>query len=212
MSSVRVAADVGGTFTDIFVMNEASVDIMVHKVPSTPADPGAAIVDGLESMGIPFSEIKMFSHGTTVGTNALITRSFPRAALITTRGFRDVLEIRDTTKTELWDAYWDMPLPYIPRRDRFELDERVTSDGAILTPLDESQVVELARIIRRREIKTIAVCLYNSYMEGAHERRVRDILLRREKNRFMKEEWPVLRSRLKRLGIGIRTLAETFDE
>lgn len=176
MNSVRVAVDVGGTFTDIFVMDEASGRIDVHKVPSTPSDPGAAIVDGLAGTGIPFSAIKLFSHGTTVGTNALITRNFPKAALITTKGFRDVLEIRDSTKTELWDAYWDMPAPYIKRRDRFEVDERISATGDVTEPLNEAQVVELARILRRRDIRTIAVCLINSYVNDAHERRIRDIL------------------------------------
>ncbi len=178
MGSVRVAVDVGGTFTDIFVMDEAGGRIDVHKVPSTPADPGLAIVEGLRGIDVPFSEIKLFSHGTTVGTNALITRSFPRAALITTRGFRDVLEIRDSTRTELWDAYWDMPPPYIPRRDRFEIDERLASDGAELEPVDAAQVADIARILKRRGISTVAVCLINSYVDGAHERQVRDILAR----------------------------------
>lgn len=175
MNSVRVAVDVGGTFTDLFVMDEESGRIDIHKVPSTPADPGAAIVAGLIGTGLAFSSIKLFSHGTTVGTNALITRSFPKAALITTRGFRDVLEIRDSTKTELWDAYWDMPAPYIKRRDRFEVDERIDATGRITEPLDEAQVVDLARILRRREIRTIAVCLINSYVNAAHERRIKEI-------------------------------------
>lgn len=176
MSSVRVAVDVGGTFTDIFLMNDDDGTINVHKVPSTPSDPGLAIIDGLRSSGVPFSRIKHFSHGTTVGTNALITREFPRAALITTKGFRDVLEIRDSTKTELWDAYWDMPAPYIKRRDRFELDERVDAKGQVITPLNREELVEIARILRRREIATVAVCLINSYLNPDHEHEVRDVL------------------------------------
>ena len=176
MKSVRVAVDVGGTFTDIFVMDEVSGKIDVHKVPSTPDDPGVAIVNGLEGIGIPFSDIKLFSHGTTVGTNALITRNFPRAALVTTRGFRDVLEIRDSTKTELWDAYWDMPAPYIKRRDRFEVDERVDAAGQVLKSLDAAEVREIARILKRRGITTVAVCFINSYTNPEHERQARDIL------------------------------------
>ena len=83
--------------------------------------------------------VRLFSHGMTIGTNALITRNFPRAALITTRGFRHVLEHSRITKTELWDAYWDMPPPYIRRRDRFEVTERMDYRGEVTTPLDDTK-------------------------------------------------------------------------
>jgi len=176
MKSHRIAIDVGGTFTDVFVLDERTGEIAIHKVPSTPDDPSEGIVSGLLKTGVALDRVRLFSHGTTVGTNALITRNFPRAALITTEGFRDVLEIRDSSKIELWDAYWDMPPPYIRRRDRFEVRERIDYRGEVTTPLDEDQVIDVARILGRRKIETVAVCLFNAYANGAHERRIRDLL------------------------------------
>ncbi|NLA64988.1 MAG: hydantoinase/oxoprolinase family protein, partial [Leucobacter sp.] len=120
MTSVRVAVDVGGTFTDVCIFDDETQQMRVTKVPSTPHDPMIAVMNGVERGEIDLSNVKLFSHGTTVATNALITRNFPAAALVTTRGFRDVLEIRDGTKDDLWDAYADVSQPYIRRRDRFE--------------------------------------------------------------------------------------------
>ena len=176
MKSHRIAVDVGGTFTDVFVLDERTGEIDIRKVPSTPDDPSEGIISGLLKTGVALDRVRLFSHGTTVGTNALITRTFPRAALITTDGFRDVLEIRNFTKIELWDAYWDMPPPYIRRRDRFEVRERINWRGEVTTPLDEDQVLNVARILGRRKVETVAVCLFNAYANGVHERRVKDIL------------------------------------
>ena len=176
MAGYRVAVDVGGTFTDVFVVDEQSGAIKIAKVPSTPNNPADGIIKGVEQSGVPVPLITLFSHGTTVGTNALITRNFPRVALITTKGFRDVLEIRRGTKQYLWDAYADVAPPYIRRRDRFEVDERIDSDGREVTPLNEAACEEVARIIRRRGIQSVAVCFINAYVDGRHECRVREIL------------------------------------
>ncbi|MGH7076327.1 MAG: hydantoinase/oxoprolinase family protein [Stellaceae bacterium] len=176
MKSHRFAVDIGGTFTDIFIIDEHTGEIDIRKVPSIPEDPSESILSGLDKAGVAPNRIRLFSHGTTVGTNALITRTFPKAALVTTKGFRDVLEIRDSTKTELWDAYWDMPPPYIRRRDRFEVNERIDYRGDVVTPLDEDEVREVARILRRREVATVAVCLFNAYANGVHERHIKEIL------------------------------------
>jgi N-methylhydantoinase A len=172
MNQFRISADVGGTFTDIFVMNETTGEVRIDKVPSTPSDPSIAIVKGIMQAGVPFEQLRFFSHGTTVGTNALITRSFPNAALVTTKGFRDILEIRDSTKSHLWDTYLDMPTAYIRRRDRFELAERVAFDGSVVEALNEAEVRELARVLRRRQVQTIAVCLMHSYANPEHENQV----------------------------------------
>ncbi|RQM35378.1 hydantoinase/oxoprolinase family protein [Rhodococcus ruber] len=173
---LRVAVDVGGTFTDVCIFDESASTTRIAKVPSTPDDPMRAVVDGVRTAGIDLTEVTLFSHGTTVATNALITRNFPPAALVTTRGFRDVLEIRDGTKDELWDTYVDVGTPYIRRRDRYEVTERIDYAGEVVTPLDETEVREIARILRRKDIKTVAVCLINSYVNSAHEQRVRALL------------------------------------
>ncbi|WP_442972517.1 hydantoinase/oxoprolinase family protein [Rhodococcus sp. JS3073] len=174
--NLRVAVDVGGTFTDVCIFDSRASTTRVAKVPSTPHDPMEAVVEGVRSAGIDLADVALFSHGTTVATNALITRNFPQAALVTTRGFRDVLEIRDGTKDELWDAYSDVGTPYIRRRDRYEVTERIDYAGEIITPLDEAGAREVARLLRRKQIQTVAICFLNSYVNSAHELRMREIL------------------------------------
>lgn len=176
MSNVRVAVDVGGTFTDVCIFDEDSQRMRVTKVPSTPADPMLAILNGVERAEINLEDVTLFSHGTTVATNALITRNFPAAAMVTTRGFRDVIEIRDGTKDDLWDAYNDVSGPYIRRRDRFEVTERIDFAGNVVTPLDEAEARRLAGKLRKRGVATVAVCFINSYANPEHEIRMRRIL------------------------------------
>jgi N-methylhydantoinase A len=168
---LHLAVDVGGTFTDICLFDDEEGSTHVGKVSST-RDPIDAVFDGIEDIGVALCEISLFSHGTTVATNALITRSFPRAAMITTKGFRDVIEIRRGSKQDLWDAYKDVAPPYIQRRDRFEVTERIDYAGKELEPVDEDEVRRLARLIRRRGIETVAVCLVNAHVNPDHERRV----------------------------------------
>jgi N-methylhydantoinase A len=172
---LHLAVDVRGTFTDICVFDDESGSTRVGKVSST-RDPIDAVFEGVEEVGVALDEIGLFSHGTTVATNALITRSFPRAAMITTKGFKDVIEIRRGTKQDLWDAYKDAAPPYIRRRDRFEVTERVDYAGKELEPVDEDEVRHLAHLIRRRGIETVAVCLVNAHVNPEHETRVKEIL------------------------------------
>src|SRR5215471_12486394 len=162
MGKVRVAVDVGGTFTDICVLDEDGGSIDVGKVPST-ADPIEAVVSGVVGAGVDLRDVVVFSHGTTVATNALITRNLPPAAMVTTRDFRDVIEIRRGTKDDLWDAYRDVAPPYIRRRDRFEITERIDHAGEVVTPLDEDEARQVAGVLRRRGVQTIAVCFVNAY-------------------------------------------------
>ena len=175
MISTRVAADVGGTFTDICVLDERSGTVRVAKVPSTP-DPMEGVLTGIDEAGIDLSEVVLFSHATTVATNALITRRFPPAGMVTTAGFRDIIEIRRGTKDDLWDAYRDVAPPYIRRRDRLEVRERVDYAGRILEPLDENDARRAAGTLRRRGVSTVAVCFINSYANPANERRMKEIL------------------------------------
>ncbi|WFS26648.1 hydantoinase/oxoprolinase family protein [Rhizobium rhododendri] len=176
MAKTRVAVDVGGTFTDICIMDEETGAIRIEKTASTPDDPMQAIMNGIEQGGIELSEVTMFSHGTTVATNALITRRLPRTAMVCTEGFRDVVEIRRANKEDLWDTYKDVAKPYIPRRDRLTVGERVDAEGTVLEALNEDDAHRVAAILKRRGIKSIAVCFMNSYVNGANERRMRDIL------------------------------------
>ncbi|GFO81048.1 MAG: hypothetical protein A49_06750 [Methyloceanibacter sp.] len=112
--SVRVACDVGGTFTDVCVLNEDSGEIHVAKTPTT-VDPIDGVLNGIDAADVALNDIALFSHGTTLATNALITRRFPPALMVTTKGFRDVIEIRRGTRDDLWDTYKEMAPPYLAR-------------------------------------------------------------------------------------------------
>ena len=175
MAEDIVAVDVGGTFTDICVLRRDTGELRVAKVPST-ANPIDGVMTGVKRAGIDLSEVALFSHGTTVATNALITRTYPTAAMVTTNGFRDVIEIRRGTKEDLWDAYKDVPPPPIRRRHRFEVAERVDYAGNVLEPLDEEGAREVARLLKRHGVEAVAVCFINSYANPANEQRMRDIL------------------------------------
>ena len=135
MQNLRIAVDVGGTFTDMCIMDETTGLIRIEKTSST-SDPIEGIMTGVAKAGIDLADVALFSHGTTVATNALITRRLPRTALVSTKGFRDVIEIRRANKEDLWDAYKDVVKPYIPRRDRLTVPERVDASGAVIETLD----------------------------------------------------------------------------
>src|SRR4051812_35027026 len=158
----RVAVDVGGTFTDVFVVDDDGENARVVKVPSTP-DPIEGVLAGLLEAGIALSGVSFFSHGTTVATNALLTRALPKTAMITTAGFRDVIEIRRGTRDDLWDAYKDVAPPYIRRRDRLEVSERVDFEGRVLELLDEDEARAVAAKLARKGVETVAVCFINAY-------------------------------------------------
>ncbi len=194
MSNYRVAVDVGGTFTDVFVLDEDTADVNVAKVPSTPHDPMEAIMSGVSAANVDLENVTLFSHGTTVATNALITRRFPPVAMVTTRGFRDVLEIRRGTRDDLWDAYNDVAPAIIPRRDRLEVAERIDYEGRVLQELDEAEARKVAGRLRARGVETVAVCFINAYANPANENRMREIL---------EEELP---------GVSISTSSEILPE
>jgi hypothetical protein len=140
----RSGVDIGGTFTDVIDFDEETGKIEIEKTPSTPNNPAKGVINGLTKAGTDIADLDFFSHGSTVGTNALIERELPRIGLITTEGFRDVHEIRDSTKDDLWDAYEDVADPYVQRRDRLEVPERIDVNGEVVKPLDEALLLEMA--------------------------------------------------------------------
>src|ERR1700716_4319491 len=137
VQNLRVAVDVGVSFTDICIMDEATGLIRIEKTSST-RDPIDGIMGGVSKAGIDLSKVALFSHGTADASNPLTTRRLPRTAVVTTKGFRDVIEIRRANKEDLWDTYKDVVKPYVPRRDRLTVLERVDAQGAIVMPLDEA--------------------------------------------------------------------------
>ncbi len=173
-SRVRLAIDVGGTFTDIFVLDSNGKQT-VAKVPSTP-NPIDAIMNGAAAANVEWRDVELFTHGTTTATNALITRNFKPAAMVTTKGFRDVLEIGRATREDPWDAYKEGSPPYVRRRDRFAVTERINYRGEVIEPFNEDEAREVARILKKRGVSAVAVCFINAYINGAHERRMADIL------------------------------------
>jgi N-methylhydantoinase A len=174
--NLRVAVDIGGTFTDICILDQESGLIRIAKTAST-ADPIDGVMSGLAEANVDLSEVVLFSHGTTIATNALITRRLPRTAMVCTKGFRDVIEIRRANKEDLWDVYKDVAKPYVPRRDRLVVTERVDAAGVVATALDEDEAREVARILKKRGVAAVAVCFMNSFMNGANERRMKAILV-----------------------------------
>jgi N-methylhydantoinase A len=171
-----VGCDTGGTFTDVFAVSDSG-ESRVAKVPSTPPRFDLGVVEGMRELGIDPAEVRTLFHGTTVTTNAVITKTGARSALVTTRGFRDILEIRRANREELYDILWDPPDPLVRRRHRLEVVERVDYAGTVVVPLDEDSVRDVAGKLRARDIESVAVCLINAHMNPDHERRVRDILV-----------------------------------
>ena len=175
MARLRVAVDIGGTFTDICILNDADGTMTIAKVSST-SDPTDGVINSLKKGNVDLRDVTLFSHGTTVATNALVTRRLPRASMVLTRGFRDVIEIRRGTKEDLWDMYDETAPPYIRRRDRLVVPERIDHTGRVIEPLDEEEARQVARMLRRREIAAVAVCFMNAFLNPVHERRMRAIL------------------------------------
>lgn len=172
---VRVAVDVGGTFTDVFAFDDRANQTWIAKVPST-GDSIDGVMTSLSSAGVRVSEMSLFCHGSTIATNALLTRRFGRPMMVTTRGFRDIIEIRRGTREDLWDLFKDPAPPYVPRRDRLEVSERIDYSGSVVQQLDEREAMRVARILRRRGAESVAICFVNSYANPRNEQRMREIL------------------------------------
>jgi N-methylhydantoinase A len=178
----RVGVDIGGTFTDI-VLLDAAGHIHTKKVSSSVEDYARAIVDGLGEVfaetGLSGSDLFEVLHGTTVASNAILELKGARTGLITTKGFRDVLEIRRIRMPKLYDLGWEKPVTLVERYLRLEVDERVDSHGGVVKPLDPSEVERVLDRLLAEKIEALAVCLLNSYANPVHEERIAEIVRRR---------------------------------
>ena len=176
--ATRLGVDIGGTFTDLVYYDEATGQTVEGKVPTVPHAPDEGVVDAIRRHVPPavIRAAEYFLHGTTVGLNALLERRGATVGLITTRGFRDVLEIRRGDRTEMYNLFWRQPEPLVPRARRLEVDERVAHDGSILEPLDESAIAPLVAQLKSQNVDSIAVCLLNSYTNPAHEIAIESLL------------------------------------
>ena len=184
---VRIGVDIGGTFTDIVLATEAG-DLYVDKISTTPHDPGVAVADGLQALlrrlSIVPARVAEIVHGTTVGSNTILQRRGAVTGVLTTKGFRDILEIGRIRTPGMFDLTWDKPEPLSARRHRLELDERIGADGAIVRPLAEDDVLAAGRTFAAEGVEAVAICLINSYVNPAHER---------EAARLLRRHFPALR-------------------
>jgi N-methylhydantoinase A len=179
--SFRAGIDIGGTFTDIVVLADNG-ERYTRKIPSSVDDYARAIIDGLaallDEIGAAPDAIAELLHGTTVASNAILEHNGARTGLITTRGFRDVLEIRNLRMPRLYDMSWTKPAPLVERRLRVEVDERINARGGIDRPLDEGSVERAVGFLVGEGVEAIAVCLLHSYLNPQHELRVKEIAAR----------------------------------
>ena len=176
----RIGIDIGGTFTDVALVDDASGHVGVAKVPTTPGDLTEGVLGALEMAmrryGVAAAEVALFSHATTVVTNAILEETGARAALITTRGFRDVLELRRSARADLYDLFQDAPATLIPRRRRFEITERIDAHGAVVMPLAENEIDALIAALKAARVDAIAISLLFSFLNPGHERRLAERL------------------------------------
>jgi N-methylhydantoinase A len=179
---IRIAVDIGGTFTDIEILDAGSGAIHQIKTPSTPADPSIGLLTGIrqasERFGFPMQAVQYLLHGTTIATNAVLERKLPLGAIVTTAGFEDVMQIGRHGRTDVYAITLAQPEPLVARRFCFGVTERVNAEGKVTVPLDEDGVRRIATELARAEVKSVAVCLLHAYANPAHERRVGAILSR----------------------------------
>ncbi|HVQ74732.1 MAG TPA: hydantoinase/oxoprolinase family protein [Candidatus Binatia bacterium] len=172
-----VGIDVGGTFTDLTAVDESTGRVLVTKVPSRPRHEAAAVLAGLHALGIASRDVRRLVHGTTVGTNAVLERRGARVAVLTTAGFRDLIEIGRTKRNipALFVPTFVRPRPVVERKHRFEVGERLNADGSVLVPLDPATVEAALDGVVAAGCQAVAVCLLHSYLNPAHERLVADM-------------------------------------
>jgi len=176
----RLGCDIGGTFTDFVLLNDRTGVITINKCLTTPSDPSDAVEQGirqLERMAPGFvQDLDEVIHGTTLVINSIIERKGARTGLITTKGFRDVLELGREIRYAPYDVFAEFPKPLIPRRFRLEVDERVRSDGTVIRPLDRAKGRDVVRRLIAMGVESIAVCLLNSFENPAHELMIKKII------------------------------------
>jgi N-methylhydantoinase A len=176
---VRIGADVGGTFTDVIVI-DGTGGIWTHKVPSTPPNFEAAVLSAishlLQQAGIEGKAVRDIAHGTTVATNAVLEHRGAKTALITTRGFRDVLELRRIRAPQMYDLFFDKPPELVERYLRYEVTERMSAQGEVLTPIEMGELDALKTALQLEEVESVAVCTLHSYAYPEHERMIGEFL------------------------------------
>src|SRR5215468_12292184 len=169
----RIGVDIGGTFTDLVRVDDATGAVQVTKLLTTPKDPSQAVEQGvvtvLNDAGSLAADVRSLIHGTTLATNALIERKGARTGLLTTAGFRDALEIGREGRYDMYDLFIDPPAPLVPRHLRLEVTERMLADGSVLTPLDEASARGAISALLAHGVEAVAISLLHAYRNPAHE-------------------------------------------
>lgn len=177
---IHIAVDIGGTFTDIEILDVRTGALHQIKIPSTPTDPSIGLLDGIRQaskrFGFPLSAVKYLLHGTTIATNAVLERKLPVGAVVTTAGFEDVMQIGRHGRTDVYAITLTPPEPLIMRKNCFGVAERMNAKGEVTQPLDENSVRTVAEALGHAGVRSVAVCLLNAYANPAHERRVGELL------------------------------------
>ena len=174
--AVALAIDIGGTFTDLAAVDRRDGSLILSKVASTPSQLQEGVLSALERSELRPRDVGAFIHGSTVVINAITERRGARTALVTTEGFRDVLEIGRANRPDLYNLSYRKPKPFVPRRLRFEVRERISHGGAIIVPLDESTIESVAERLRALDVDAVAICFLHAWTNPEHERRAAELL------------------------------------
>ncbi len=195
-ATYRLGCDIGGTFTDFVLVNNQTGEFTTNKCLTTPSDPSDAIEQGVRELGeqLPgfLDNVDEIIHGTTLVINAIIERKGARTGLITTKGFRDILELGREKRYDAYDIFSEYPEPIVPRYDRTEIDERIRFDGKILKEVDEQEVLQILEKFKKDGIRSIAVCFINSYENPVHEKKLKEIIEREVPEIFLSSSFEVL--------------------
>jgi N-methylhydantoinase A len=173
---LRLAVDMGGTFTDVVVLDASTGTLRFDKVPTTPEEPSRCVLESFDKVEVPVEQIEYFVHGTTLGLNALLTRSGARTAIVTTRGFRDVYLLGRTDRQPMYDFFYHKPKSLVPRNLIFEVPERLNYRGEVLEPLDLEAARRVAEEIASLKVEAVAVCLLHAYANPSHELAIKSLL------------------------------------
>jgi N-methylhydantoinase A len=171
----RIGVDVGGTFTDLVSIDDSG-GLGVAKVLTTPGDESVGIAEAVRASQVPISSVEEIVHGTTTGTNAVLERRGARTVLVTTAGFRDILELQNQERTDIWDLAYEKAVPLVPRERCVELRERMSAPGSVLAQPDQPEIERVVSEVERAQAESVAICLLHSYRNDAHERRVESAL------------------------------------
>ncbi|MGD8883764.1 MAG: hydantoinase/oxoprolinase family protein, partial [Desulfobacterales bacterium] len=194
--SYRLGCDIGGTFTDFVLVNDETGEFQINKCLTTPADPSDAVEEGVRGLleRVPgfMPGIHEIIHGTTLVINAIIERKGAKTALITTRGFRDVLELGREIRYDAYDIFAEYPEPLVPRSLRREVSERITADGRVIVKLNSEEVDNVLSGLRDSGIESLAVCLINSYENPTHEIQIKEIVRKRAPDLSLSTSYEVL--------------------